>query len=62
MTNAPLRLHPSQEDAEKFKPKLITWTHCEDFDMSACFEAFFTGVNGHEKGSAIWNEALNESK
>ena len=44
------------------KPKLIEWHRCEDFDMSAAIEAFFCGVNSHEKGAAVWNTALDESK
>jgi hypothetical protein len=43
------------------KPKLLAWDNCDDFDMSAAFEAFFRGVNGHEKGSRIWNDCLDES-
>jgi hypothetical protein len=44
------------------KPKLLAWTHCDDFDINAAFEAFFDGVDSHEKGSKIWNECLVESK
>jgi len=44
------------------KPKVLAWDHCEDFDMNAAFESFFNGVAGHEKGAAIWNECLDESK
>jgi hypothetical protein len=44
------------------KPKLVEWERCEDFDMDAAFEAFFRGVDSHEKGSAVWNAALDQSK
>ncbi|TWT98270.1 hypothetical protein [Stieleria varia] len=44
------------------KPKVLAWDNCEDFDLDHAFEAFFAGVAGHEKGSAIWNHSLDESK
>lgn len=44
------------------KPKLLAWDHCDDFDLDAAFEAFFRGVDAHEKGRDIWNAALDESK
>lgn len=44
------------------KPKLVEWHECDDFDMDAAFEAFFRGVDSHEKGSAVWNAALDQSK
>lgn len=44
------------------KPKLLLWENCDDFDMDGMFQAFFEGVDSHEKGSAIWNESLDESK
>ncbi len=44
------------------KPKLVEWHECDDFDMNAAFEAFFRGVDSHEKGSEVWNAALDESK
>jgi hypothetical protein len=44
------------------KPKLLLWENCDDFDIDAMFQAFFEGVASHEKGSAIWNASLDESK
>ena len=44
------------------RPKLLTWKNCEDFDRNAAIDSFFNGVDGHEKGSKIWNECLDESK
>jgi hypothetical protein len=44
------------------KPKLVGWERCEDFDVDAAFEAFFHGVDSHEKGAAVWNAALDQSK
>ena len=44
------------------KPKLVEWHECDDFDMGTAFEAFFRGVDSHEKGAAVWNAALDQSK
>ena len=44
------------------KPKLLAWENCEDFDMNAALESFFEGVDGHEKGSKVWNDCLDESR
>jgi hypothetical protein len=44
------------------KPKLVEWHECDDFDMDAAFEAFYRGVDSHEKGAAVWNAAMDQSK
>jgi hypothetical protein len=44
------------------KPKLVEWHECDDFDTHAAIEAFFRGVDSHEKGAAVWNAALDQSK
>ena len=44
------------------KPKLVEWHECDDFDKDAAFDAFFRGVDAHEKGAAVWNAALDQSK
>lgn len=44
------------------KPKLLAWEGCEDFNLDACMQAFFAGVEAHEKGAAVWNECLDETK
>lgn len=44
------------------KPKLLRWKNCDDFDMNAALRSFFEGVNGHEKGSEIWNNSLDEAR
>jgi hypothetical protein len=44
------------------KPKLLVWKNCDDFDMNAAIESFFAGVDGHEKGSRIWADCLDESR
>jgi hypothetical protein len=54
----------THKSAGKFlvqKPVLITWKDCEDFNMEAAFEAFFDGVDSHEKGAAVWEAAFDES-
>jgi hypothetical protein len=43
------------------RPKLLTWKDCEDFNMDAAFEAFFDGVDSHEKGAAVWEAAFDET-
>jgi len=44
------------------RPKLIEWHECDEFDMNAAFEAFFLGVDSHEKGAAVWNSVIDQSK
>ena len=44
------------------KPKFLAWKNCDDFDFDAAVQAFFEGVGGHDRGSRIWNECLDESK
>lgn len=44
------------------KPKLVEWHGCDDFDQDAAFEAFFRGVDSHERGAEVWNAALDQSK
>ena len=44
------------------KPKLLEWKGCEGYDLDATLKAFFEGVDRHEQGSKIWNDALDESK
>jgi hypothetical protein len=53
---------PSTGRFRVHKPKLMAWERCEDFDMDAAMQSFFKGVAGHEKGSAIWNKSLDETK
>ena len=44
------------------RPKILTWEQCDDFDLNAVVEAFFSGIAGHEKGAEVWNRCLDESK
>ena len=44
------------------RPKILAWDNCGDFDMKQAFESFYAGVEGHEKGAAIWHQRLDESK
>ena len=44
------------------KPKVLAWEGCDDYDMNHAFASFFDGVAGHEQGSEIWNQCLDESK
>ncbi|WP_444944827.1 hypothetical protein ACJJIK_09150 [Microbulbifer sp. ZKSA006] len=50
--------------SEKFrvhKPKILLWEDCEDFDLNACINGFFDGVDSHEQGAKIWNDSLDQS-
>ncbi|KVO53080.1 hypothetical protein [Burkholderia stagnalis] len=49
-------------DFRVHKPKLVTWNHCDDFDVDAAIESFFNGIASHERGAKVWNDALDESK
>ena len=44
-----------------FKPKFV---ECSDSgaDYQALSEAFFRGVDSHEKGSAVWSKYIDQSK
>jgi hypothetical protein len=44
------------------KPKILAWENCDDFDLDYFKDSFFNGVASHERGSAIWNQCLDESK
>jgi hypothetical protein len=44
-----------------FKPKLLQWEECDDFDINVAVQSFFEGVDAHEKGAAVWNAALDQS-
>ncbi len=44
------------------RPKRLSREDCDDFDLEHAMEAFFSGVAGHEKGAAIWDHCLDESK
>ena len=65
IAEAMLAIPYTPPNAGKFlihKPKLLEWKNCDDFDMQWAFQSFFEGVEGHEHGSKIWNESLDESK
>lgn len=44
-----------------YRPKLLQWMNCEDFDVNAAVQSFFEGIDAHEKGAAVWNKALDQS-
>jgi len=48
-------------DFRVYKPKLLQWEGCEDFNLDAVVKSFFEGVDSHEKGAAVWNLALDQS-
>jgi hypothetical protein len=45
-----------------YKPKLIGWENCEDFDQQDVIESFWNGVDAHEQGVKVWHEHLDQSK
>jgi hypothetical protein len=45
-----------------YRPELVQWERCEDFDLDAAFSAFFQGVDSHEQGAKVWRAALDDSK
>ena len=62
---AVLAIPYTPKDSGQFRvhrPKLLVWDNCDDFDLNYALECFFNGVAGHEKGSEIWNQCLDESK
>lgn len=44
-----------------FKPKLLQWEECDDFDVDMAVQSFFEGVDTHEQGASVWNRALDQS-
>lgn len=44
-----------------FRPRVLRWEDCADFDRDWALERFFVGVHAHEKGGAIWNAHLDPS-
>lgn len=44
------------------RPKILAWEDCDNFDLDQVMESFFLGVSTHEKGSEIWDAALDESR
>ena len=43
-------------------PRILTWEQCGEYELDEAMDAFFQGVESHEKGSQIWYERLDESK
>jgi hypothetical protein len=45
-----------------YKPKLLTWKNCEEFDQRVVLLFFFTGANEHKTGITVWKECSDVSK
>lgn len=45
-----------------YRPKLVHWKNCDDFDIEAALQSFFEGVDAHEHGAAVWNASLDQSR
>lgn len=43
------------------RPKLLAWDHCDEFEIDDAFQAFFAGVDSHEKGAEVWNQSIDDS-
>lgn len=37
-----------------FRPVVLRWEDCADFDLDRAFERFFAGADAHETGGALW--------
>lgn len=44
------------------QPTLARWDGCDEFDIDTAFQAFFHGIESHEQGAKVWNDALDESR
>lgn len=44
-----------------FKPKLLQWEECDDFEVDHAVQSFFEGIDAHEHGAAVWNKSLDQS-
>lgn len=38
-----------------FRPVVLRWDDCADFDLDWSMERFFVGVHAHANGGAVWN-------
>jgi hypothetical protein len=45
-----------------YKPRLLTWKNCEEFNKEVVMPFFFIGVNEHKTGMKVWKECLDASK
>lgn len=44
------------------RPKLLSIDGIADDAVEELVESFFRGVDGHERGAAVWNDHLDESR
>lgn len=52
----------SKERFAVYKPKLMEWIGCQDFDQRQAISMFFEGADSHEMGARVWNEHLDQSR
>jgi hypothetical protein len=55
----PYRPGRSPEGFAVYRPKFLSFSGFEP-DFEAVAKSFYMGVDSHEKGAAVWNQALNE--
>ena len=58
----PYRNAEASEGFAVHRPKFVTVEGYEDPPFDAIAEAFFRGVDLHEKGAAVWTSHLDESR
>ncbi|MCP9952303.1 hypothetical protein [Actinomadura madurae] len=54
----PYRPQTSPQGFAVYRPKFIDVTGVEEPDYAALADAFFAGVDSHERAAAVWNEHL----
>jgi hypothetical protein len=57
----PYRPKSLSEKFLAYKPKLVHWKNCDDFDIQIALQSFFEGVDAHEHGAAVWIASLDQS-
>lgn len=59
MLAIPYRLPEGPNKFKIFKPKILEWEKCEDFELNQAMGCFFEGVDDHQTGSVVWFNALS---
>jgi hypothetical protein len=57
----PYRPQPSPAGFAVHRPKILQLTGVAESEAPALIEAFFTGVDSHERAAPIWKASLDES-
>lgn len=54
----PYRPRPTPQGFAVYRPKFVEVTGVDDPDFAALADAFFAGVDSHEKAAEVWNAHL----